>query len=87
MEKQMQEIMNDARIEWPDSGVWALIANVAGWKSGWARWLMGAWMDRPKRWSGGRYDWNQVINLKQMQNKWDADDNNNNKSNEMKEKG
>ena len=38
----MQANMNDARIDGPDSGALALIPNVAGWKSGMAKWLMEA---------------------------------------------
>ena len=69
--KQMQANMNDARIEWPDSGAWALIPNVTGWDSGLARWMMEAW------WIDQIYDrvgdmngiWD--ANLKQMQMQWD----------------
>ena len=42
--------------------------NVVGIDSGWSYGWPEVWIDRPNRWSGGRYDWNQVVNLKQMQN-------------------
>ena len=59
--KQMQTNMNDARIEWPDSGASALIPNVAGWKLGRPN---GCWrfkLDQPKMWPVGRYGLKSIV--------------------------
>ena len=80
MKKQMQTNMNDARIEWPDSGAWALIPKCCRHRGGNPR------IDRmveprfqPENkenrflWVFSFYD----ANRNKYENEWDDDDNDN----------